>query len=112
MTQITIDIEKLGEVIAKHMPIRSEDIEKLGKAIAWHTTPKVEDHEELWDSDQCAAYLRIGNRDSFTQHTASLPSFPDRIELPSSRSCKRGNLRWVAAEVKEWALLHRRKKKA
>lgn len=44
--------------------------------------------------------------------TASLPSFPDRIELPSSRSNKRGNLRWVAAEVKEWALLHRRKKKA
>lgn len=94
MTQITIDIEKLGEAIAKHIP------------------PVVKDHEELWNSDQCAAYLGIGNSDSFTQYTASLPSFPDRIELPSSRSGKRRNLRWVAAEVKEWALLHRRKKKA
>lgn len=34
MTQITIDIEKLGEAIAKHMP------------------PVVKDHEELWNSDR------------------------------------------------------------
>lgn len=92
MTQITIDIEKLGEAVAKHMP------------------PVVKDYEELWTSDQCAAYLGIGNTDSFTQYTASLPSFPDRIEIPSTRG-KRGQLRWVAAEVKEWALSHRRKKK-
>lgn len=93
MTQLIIDIEKLGEAVARHMP------------------PVVKDHEELWTSDQCAAYLGIWNTDSFTQYTASLPSFPDRIEIPSTRG-KRGQLRWVAAEVKEWALSHRRKKKA
>jgi predicted DNA-binding transcriptional regulator AlpA len=93
MTQITIDIEKLGEAVARHIP------------------PTVKDHEELWNSEQCAAYLGICNAVSFTQYTASLPSFPDRIEIPSTRG-KRGQLRWVAAEVKEWALSHRRKRKA
>lgn len=94
MTQITINIEELGKVVARHM------------------RPVVKDHEELWTSDQCAAYLGIGSRDSFTQYTASLQSFPDRIELPSSRSGKRGDLRWVASEVKEWAMSHRRKRRA
>lgn len=94
MTQITIDIEELGKVVARHMP------------------PVVRDDEEIWTSEQCAAYLGIRNTESFTQFTASLPSFPDRIELPSARNGKRGQLRWVAAEVKEWALSHRRKKKA
>lgn len=66
----------------------------LGEAVAKHIPPVVKDHEELWTSDQCAAYLGIGNTDSFTQYTASLPSFPDRIEIPSTRG-KRGQLRWV-----------------
>ena len=34
MTLITIDIEKLGEAVARHIP------------------PVVKDHEELWTSDQ------------------------------------------------------------
>ena len=91
---IEIDIEKLGEVVARHMP------------------PVVKPDEELWNSDQCAAYLGIRSADSFIQYTASLPSFPDIIELPSARSKKRGGYRWVAAEVKQWALSHRRKRKA
>ena len=72
--------------------------------------PAVNEEEELWTSDQCAAYLGIKNVKSFTQYTASLPSFPDRYIIPSTRGSKRGLLRWRAVEVKDWALSHREKR--
>ena len=101
MTQITIDSEEL-----------SKAFDEIWKSFRKRLPPSVNDDEELWTSDQCAAYLGIGNTESFTQYTACLPSFPDRIELPTARNKERRSIRWVAAEVKEWALSHRRKKKA
>ena len=93
MTQITINVDKLGEVIASKMSL------------------KVKDNEKLWDSSQCSEYLGIKNVASFTQNVAALPTFPLPIELPSTRSRVRsGQNRWVASEVIAWALSHRRKK--
>lgn len=90
MTQITIDIEELGKVIAEHLKKSSPYI----------------------DSKECAKLLKIGNHKSFTQYTASLPSFPARIELDTTRSTERKKLLWVRKEVEEWVLSHQRKKKA
>lgn len=94
MTQITIDIEKLGEVVAKHLQ------------------ETVKEKSPFIDSKECAELLKIGNHKSFTQYTASLPSFPARIELDTTRRTERKKLLWVRKEVEEWVLLHQRKKKA
>jgi len=65
---------------------------------------------DLWDSKQCAKYLRI-SPDTFTQYTAVLPSFPKVLDIPSARGVKKsGQHRWIAEKVKTWALSHERKK--
>lgn len=90
MTQITIDIEKLGEVVAKNLP------------------PPVPFDKQLWNSKECAAYLRKSVT-VFMQHIAAHPSFPKRIRTPGTRGGESMPL-WRAAEVAEWAFKHQDKR--
>lgn len=102
MAQESIDLSSLEDAIVRRLKL------VVDKSLS---RPFVKEEDEIWTSDQCASYLGIDSVKSFTQHTASLPTFPERIELPTARSSKRGQLRWRAVEVKEWALSHRKKRR-
>lgn len=82
MTQIIIDIDALGAAIARGM--------------------RAKESEPLWDAKDCAIHLKI-TVESFRQYTASHPSFPLPTKLPSTRG-KKGSNRWVASDVRTWAL--------
>lgn len=63
---------------------------------------------ELWNSDDCAAFLRCQRR-HFLENFKPLPTFPRALYLPTIR----GNSRplWYAAEVQAWAAANLRPEK-
>ncbi len=97
------------EAIEKLTQALIQNAEAMTQAITAQKTDVTLDGD-LWDSKQCAKYLRI-SPDTFTQYTAVLPSFPKVLEIPSARGVKKsGQRRWIAEKVKAWALSHERKK--
>ena len=85
MTQITINVDKLGEVIAKHMP------------------PIVPVDEVIWGASECAAWLLV-SVSCFQQKYAPQPSFPAAIRATTSTG--KSHPRWKAAEVRAWFFAH------
>ncbi len=85
MTQITINLEELGEIIAKHIP------------------PIVPADEVIWNADQCAAWLGV-SKSLFLQEYAPLPKFPQshRIKMGEGYT----HPRWKAKEVRDWYFTH------
>lgn len=55
---------------------------------------------DLWDAEDIAIYLRIAKK-TVQNSLLNKPSFPREITLPV------GGRRWLAGEVKAWALRHR-----
>lgn len=60
---------------------------------------------ELWDTTDIARYLKLAKS---TVQTRILrhPEFPPALRLPTSARGQ-GGRRWLAEEVKRWAMKHR-----
>lgn len=56
--------------------------------------------DSLWRPDEIALYMNISKK-SVQSHVVTKPGFPRPVILPT------GGRRWVAKEVKAWALRHR-----
>lgn len=78
-----------------------ELIEKLARAVAAHIPAQIPVDIALWDSADCAAFMRI-SKTHFMQYVAPQPGFPHAIRIPKSDG-KTGQPRWKAKEVIEWA---------
>lgn len=57
--------------------------------------------EQLWDAEDCAAYLRCTARQVTDRYSAH-PSFPEPVRLPTDNANGRGHPRWYAVEVIAW----------
>lgn len=75
-------------------------IDQLARAVAAHMPAQMPVDIALWDSADCAAFMRV-SINHFRQYIASLPGFPQAIRLPKADG-KRGQPRWKAREVIEW----------
>lgn len=56
--------------------------------------------DDLWEAQQIADYLKL-KKNSVQSHVLSSTGFPNGITLPT------GGRRWVAKEIKAWALRRR-----
>ncbi len=65
----------------------------------------------LWDAGQIGAYLGVASG-TVLEHYACRPDFPRAIPLPPTGEAKRGQRRWKAAEVIEWAEARQERKRA
>lgn len=75
--------------------------EKLEALIGLLMVPKVPANRELWDSAQCAAYLRI-KKEKFLRDIACKRTFPKARNIDPD-TINATNKRWIAAEVMAWA---------
>lgn len=83
MGEITIDLDKLGEVMASKILLPS--------AVPLEKTP--------WGAKKCAAHLEI-SVSHFLQNIAPRPDFP------KSRRIGDGHRKWKASEVTDWVMAH------
>lgn len=81
--------------------IEQELIAKLTKSIAELTSNQIPLEKRLWSADDCAQYLRMEKK-TFQQYYAPHPRFPK--PRPLDRVEGKGQLRWNAQEVVDWAL--------
>lgn len=56
--------------------------------------------DDLWAAAQIADYLKL-SKSSVHSHILKAPAFPAPVVLPT------GGKRWVAKEIRAWALKHR-----
>lgn len=56
--------------------------------------------DDLWGAEEIADFLKIGKK-SVQSHILGSDGFPENITLPS------GGRRWLAKEVKAWAIKRR-----
>lgn len=56
--------------------------------------------DDLWGAEEIAAYIKLSKK-SVRNRFLHKPGFPAPVELPG------GCQRWVAKEVRAWALRHR-----
>jgi hypothetical protein len=70
------------------------DYKILGAAIAERLTKAPPPEKVIWDSEDCAAYLKC-TRKHFTDRTSKLASFPEPVRNLSNR--------WLMVEVIKWA---------
>ena len=82
MTQITIDLEQLGEIIAKRIP------------------PAVPLDKRPWGAEKCASYLDDMSVSYFLQNIAARPDFPKSTKIAG------GHRKWKAGEVIDWTMAH------
>jgi predicted DNA-binding transcriptional regulator AlpA len=99
--------ESTSETTSQSSGPSSEFIEELARAIVAQTAPKVALNHELWDVEECAAYLKAKRR-QFLERICCQPSFPKRIKMPTLNAKSREAL-WVAEEIIEWALAQKEK---
>ncbi|MEW6314613.1 MAG: hypothetical protein AB1513_11340 [Pseudomonadota bacterium] len=66
----------------------SNIIDQLAAAVADRVAPAIPIQIALWDSKDCAAYLRC-SVSHFMQRIAALPGFPQSIRLPASGAAGR-----------------------
>lgn len=60
--------------------------------------------DDLWSAQQIADYLHL-DKEYAQKKIITVPGFPVPVSLPTAE--KRGCRRWVAKEVKAWAMKHR-----
>ena len=75
------------------MPELDLDYDELAKKIAEQLARQARASDIMWNSEECAEYLRVSRR-HFMQRVKTLASFP--------RSCATGGL-WLRSEVCRWA---------
>lgn len=56
--------------------------------------------DDLWEAEQIAVYLKLG-KGSVQNKILKSPGFPTSLVLPT------GGRRWVAKEIKAWAMKNR-----
>lgn len=56
--------------------------------------------DDLWEAEQIAGYLKL-KKHSVQSHVLNSAGFPSSVTLPT------GGRRWVAKEIKAWALRRR-----
>ena len=82
--------------------IQNESLsEKLEILINLLMAPKVPANRELWDSAQCAAYLRV-KKEKFLRDIACKRTFPKARNVDPD-TINATNKRWIAGEVMAWA---------
>ena len=59
---------------------------------------------ELWDVTEIARYLKLA-KSTVQSRILRHPDFPPALRLPTSE--QGGGRRWLAKEVKRWAMKHR-----
>lgn len=79
------------------------NLDQLASAIAQRIKPATPFDKTPWDADECAAYLRVGNK-TFIQSYAPLPSFPRPIKADTVTG--RSHPRWNAQKVMDWFFAH------
>ncbi|MFW1676406.1 hypothetical protein ACFVYJ_01310 [Pontibacter sp. JAM-7] len=85
------------------------DYEKLAGAIAEKLTLSQPGEYTLWDSEQCASYLRQSRR-NFVDRTSKHPSFPKPLRTTTTEvkgASKKVCNCWYASEVIAWAAKRR-----
>lgn len=85
-------------------------IDRLAHAIASHLPAMMPVEITLWDSADCALFMRV-SLNHFRQYIAPQPGFPHAIRIPKSDG-KTGQPRWKAREVIEWADQYQEKRAA
>lgn len=76
-------------------------VERLETLIAIMSAPKVPPHKALWDSADCASYLRV-TKDKFLRTISCIKTFPTARNVDKSTT-NATNKRWLAGEVMAWA---------
>jgi predicted DNA-binding transcriptional regulator AlpA len=76
-------------------------IDRLAQSLASIASNHIPMNQRLWDSNDCAQYLRMEKR-TFVQYYAPHPKFPKPI--PLDRAEGKGKMRWKAQSVIDWAL--------
>ena len=88
---------------------QTEVIQQLASAIGANIRPPIPVDIDIWSSKEIAEFLKYSETQVMNR-IVCLPSFPCAIRLPTGES-KRGNPRWEAQEVIEWAKKFKEKKK-
>ena len=83
-------------------------IQRLDTLISALARPRIPPERELWDADQCAAYMGNSAR-HFAERIACRPDFPRGVRLGDG---SKAPLRWYAMEVMEWVAGRREKRAA
>lgn len=87
MTEQSINVDQLADAIAKKLRLLPP-------------SDKV-----LWDSKECAEYLRMSEK-HFMDRVSKTLKFPKPIKLPSETG-RRAHSRWYALEIMEWVKSHK-----
>ncbi|PTN13199.1 hypothetical protein [Nitrosomonas aestuarii] len=83
-------------------------IDQLAEAIALRAPPPVPIEKQVWNAKQCAAYIGKSYQ-TFMSYYAPLPSFPRRINFPSTSGGRPGPM-WKAIDVINWVFSHQEKR--
>lgn len=79
--------------------------DELATAIAKKIHALTPAERVLWTPKQCAEYISVSER-HFMDRVAKTHGFPKPIQLPSQKA--HGATRWLAVEVQNWVLSHKR----
>jgi predicted DNA-binding transcriptional regulator AlpA len=61
---------------------------------------------DLWTAEEIGRYMKL-KKNSVQNTLLKKPTFPKPIIIPTAKDGGGGGKRWVAKEVKQWALKHR-----
>jgi len=82
------------------------DYEKLADSIAKKLRLLPPPDKVIWESKQCAEYLRISER-HYVDKVSKSAGYPLAIKLPTENG-SRGHSRWYAQEIQEWVKKQKR----